>query len=71
MNLTDITHLQLEIRLKQVITKNLIIIEEDSESHSGKIPCELFCVTGKIKSLVCLIIIKWLYRVYFENICYV
>lgn len=23
-------------------------IESDNESHSGKIPCELFCVTGKI-----------------------
>ena len=27
-------------------------IEADNESHGGKIPCELFCVTGKDSELI-------------------
>ena len=32
---------------KQVIIKNLIIIEADKESHCAESHSELFCVTGK------------------------
>ena len=31
--------------------KEPVYTEADNESHSGKIPCDLFCVTGKDQDL--------------------
>lgn len=46
MTYAKITALQLECSLKQVITKSLIIIEVNNESH-GNNDHGIFCVTGK------------------------
>ena len=31
--------------------KEPVYTEADNESHSGKIPCDIFCVTGKDQDL--------------------